>query len=371
LVDNCSIHLDRAVRRRSTQQSREAYREVHNEAGSRSPRARTRRIGRVGGLTAGLLLLAGVGCAGPLSVGDEASPPDGLPLAITPDTCGSVPDSDEDSISDTCETVLAAAFAPSLVVAPSTCDWDDTVSPSRLGGGYYYAVAPSVGGEGIRIAYMPAYYRDCGWFGPKCGIPGVDCAPHAGDSEAVMVDVEYDQDIGQWRTTGIFLSAHCFGSSSDGCRWYRGSRLRQFAWVAGVVRGAPIVWVSEGRHANYPTRTSCDRGHYWLDTCDRNRYAFRFPIRHTRQNVGSRAVPFGSSATELRVPRMAGTPDTGALRAGDASGCVDDLHATWNSEWTVRGAFECFWVAVPFRGWQLEGPGVTPYETYLTTIAGF
>jgi hypothetical protein len=38
---------------------------------------------------------------------------------------------------------------------------------------------------------------------------------------------------------------------------------------------------------------------------------------------------------------------------------------------TDAEAVECFWVDTPFRGWQGEGAGVTPYVRYLTEIAEF
>src|SRR5690606_3383380 len=140
-------------------------------------------------------------------------------------------------------------------------------------------------------AYLPAYYRDCGWAGAKCLLPFVNCAPHAGDSEFVVVDAVRRGD--RWVTAAVFLSAHCFGGSGADCRWYRGLEVERFAWADGVALGAPIVWVAEGRQANYPGRAACDRGHHRIDTCDANRLAYRYPIASTAQNIGSRARPVG------------------------------------------------------------------------------
>ena len=137
-------------------------------------------------------------------------------------------DGDRDGLDDRCELSLARAFAPALMVAPGGCDWDDGVSPARLGGGYYFGVQPVSDTGDIRIAYLPAYYRDCGWGGLKCWLPYVDCSPHAGDSEAIFVDVASTSD-GRWQTRALFLSAHCWGSGS--------SPMNKTSAVAATPRG--------------------------------------------------------------------------------------------------------------------------------------
>lgn len=129
------------------------------------------------------------------------------------------------------------------------------------------------------------------------------------------------------------------------------SRVGRFAWVDGVALGAPIVWVAEGRQANYPGRAACDRGHHRIDTCDANRLAYRYPIASTAQNIGSRARPVGGRG-----------------------GCVNARAAGWQSTRIDPAVVECLWDAdVAFRGWQPhELPGkATPYAVYLETIAAF
>ena len=245
------------------------------------------------------------------------------------------PDSDVDGMSDSCETSLAMLFAPILMQDRGDCMWSEDADPSRIAGGYHYAVQPA-GDRRVRLAYLPGYLRDCGWRGPKCLLPGVDCRPHAGDSEAIIVEAEFDRERDAWSPTAVFLSAHCFDGESDACRWHEGAELDDFDW-----RGAgPVVWVASGRHANYPSDDACDAGHYWLDDCGGDALAVAWPVMADR-NVGSAEAPIG----------------------GD--GCVS-LPEELDPSLVAAGAIECFWSERPFRGWQGDAhPGVTPYRRYL------
>jgi hypothetical protein len=253
-------------------------------------------------------------------------------------------DSDEDGLIDECEFDLARRFAPLLNASAEACNVVGRAESRRIGGGYLHAVAPDSQG-GARIAYLPAYFRDCGWEGVKCSIPGIDCAPHTGDSEILVVDVRRASGS-DWSITGVFLSAHCFGKSDASCRWYRGPQLKQFNPGSGPTQG-PTVWVSNGRNANYPTRRACDEGHWLIDTCSGERFSFVFPVqRHA--NLGSRSVPLLERGCTV-------------ARTVDPSG-----------ENTAAGAVECFWTDDSrFRGWQNSGVGVTPYSRYLGVIAGW
>ena len=245
-------------------------------------------------------------------------------------------DRDMDGLDDVCEDALADAFAPVLMQDPDDCAWTRVARNSAAGefegiaGGYAHAVQ-RVSTARVRLAYLPAYTVDCGWEGAKCILPGVDCDAHAGDSEAIVVEVEAAGD--EWRPVGVFLSAHCFDGAAKSCRWYRDDELAQFEWDGA----RPVVWVSSGRHANYPSEQACDRGHYRLDTCDADARANRFPV-DAAGNIGSAARPECRSA---------------AISARDDA------------------SVECFWSGVPFRGWQADVPGVTSYLRYLDEIAGF
>lgn len=260
-------------------------------------------------------------------------------------------DRDRDGVDDDCEMALAAAFAPLLVSDPGECNWDGGVNGGRLGGEYLFAVQRDVDRGRMRIAYLPAYYLDCGWSAPVCGVTPWLCDPHVGDSEAMVVQVAYDSTTRRWATDALFLSAHCHGRSNRNCRWYGAEDLARFQWVDARPRGAPVVWVASGKHGNYPSREACDRGHWFYDSCDANVARRRFPILSERQNIGSRRRPF-----------MGRHP----------SGCVAVADLGGTSELPDPAARECPWRPdVRFRGWQRSGGGSTSYARYLREEARF
>jgi hypothetical protein len=256
-------------------------------------------------------------------------------------------DSDRDQLSDTCELAFAQAFAPDLIVARSACNWDGSVNGGRIGGGYYFGMR-RVDTATIRIAYLPAYYEDCGWKGMKCHQPFIPCDRHAGDSEFIVLDVVHVADD-VWQTRRIFLSSHCFDKLDAACRWYEGNDLNRFEW-RGARYGAPAVWVADGKGAHYPSRADCDRAHLFYDTCDQNDAKYEYPIAFSRQNIGSASHP-----------------------AGDDRGCVSWDWTGVISKRVVAGTYECFWDPRSlFRGWQRPASGgSTPYHKYLTEVAGF
>lgn len=266
-------------------------------------------------------------------------------IAVAPQPClDEVPDGDGDGLSDACEFALATAFAPRLLLHDTRCTLPAAGSGGHIAGGYFHAAQPARGM--VRLVYMPAYYRDCGWRSAWCIL--IDCSGHAGDSEVIVVDVRRSVN-GGWITDAIFLSAHCYGKSEEDCRWYRGEELDVFEWVGGIERGAPMVWVSDGRNANYPSRARCDQGHFGLDGCDRDPMRFRFPIAAER-NIGSRAVPI--------------------LDGDHAAGCVSGRFIEPDDRMVVsHDALECFWDASsPFGGWQGGDAGETAYGRYLDEL---
>ena len=248
-------------------------------------------------------------------------------------------DSDGDGLSDACEAALLRRFAPTLVASPRACNWD-AVS-GRLRGGYLVGARPIEGG--IRLAYLPAYLEDCGWSGRKCWLrPRGGCEPHKGDSEAVFIDLVEDAAAHDWHPRRVFLSAHCFSRSDGRCRWFDREELQWFG-------SATVIWVAEGKNANYPSRDACESGHWGFDTCDRNDRRFRFPVQSPRQNIGSFERPF---------PHRQGR-----------SGCIARpelvppayLHGT-----------ECLWIDEAFGGWSDRvGKTSTGYRRYLEDVAGF
>lgn len=124
-----------------------------------------------------------------------------------------------------------------------------------------------------------------------------------------------------------------------------GEPARPFSWVDGTVRGAPIIWVADGKHGNYSTREDCDLGGLaGSDTCERNDRLYRFPVRFPQQNIWSRAVP--------QEP------------------CVEA--SLWGSTRVAAGARECFWPQQKFYGWQvLNLVGSTAYSDILAQYAGW
>ena len=270
-------------------------------------------------------------------------------------------DPDGDTMDNRCEDALAAAFAPGLEVARD-CNYDTSPGVDRQGGEYYYGVQPYHDGSAtvVRIAYLPAYYWDCG--SPSQGpwpLPdvcrGCFADGHDGDSEFFIVDVQFNAATRRWLTRQIFLSAHCGTPTGQYCLWYRdptaptlvlpGVPAQPFSWVDGTVRGAPIIWVADGKHGNYSSRADCDLGGLaGSDSCAENDRFYRFPVRFPQQNIWSRAVP--------------------------QEACVGA--SLWGSTRVAAGATECFWPRQTFYGWQgLELTGSTAYSDILEQYAGW
>ncbi|MEJ7758146.1 MAG: hypothetical protein WKF55_01005 [Gemmatimonadaceae bacterium] len=178
------------------------------------------------------------------------------------------------------------------------------------------------------------------------------CEGHAGDSEFIIVELDFDHNAKKWDVRGIFLSAHCLGNSDGRCKWYRGTGLQQFEWIESPEGfNTPVVWIARGSHAAYPTRASCDSGFWLFDTCDGNRLRIRFPVRTKLQNIGSRSNPF----------------------MGETD-CVAPGRGGWRSALADSTLKECFWMPnKPFRGWQRSRAGTapTPYDRHLREAASF
>ena len=294
----------------------------------------------------GLVTLTFAGCGGPPNV-HRGAPAPAAERSLEVRCGAGEPDEDVDGLPDACELAFAQGFAPFFSVRAAGCNWDESVSPPRLGGEYLFLVEP-LAADRVRIGYLPAYYRDCGWQGPKCWLPVIDCSPHAGDSEIMFIDLRQGQQPGRWAVEAIFLSAHCFGRGED-CRWYRDADLDAFAWAPERPH-APVIWIAEGRQAAYPSRTACDAGHWSIDSCDRHDALYRYPVAGLTKNVGSRERP-----------------------RGGPGGCLTPAEAGSRSALPLPGAEECFWQPdAPFRGWlgQDGAGGATPYDRYLTEIGG-
>lgn len=260
-------------------------------------------------------------------------------------------DVDGDGLDDNCEIALAQAFSPGMMVYPGECAWDGGLD--RIGGEYYYGVKRMQTSDNrIRIVYLPAYYRDCGF------------GSHTGDSEFIAVDVAYlpgsnFQDT--WQFLGAYLSAHCGADvlsqpSDPDCRFWDHAYWGLADYVNGIQRGAPMVWVARGKHANYYSRAKCESG--WagvvnVDRCPGYGYAMRrFPIVYRWQNIDF--------------------PESGAYRM---------VKPRWGSTLPNPNAEETFAetrcdqvTCYKFNGWLIptsSGDGSTPYWRILRFWLGW
>lgn len=112
------------------------------------------------------------------------------------------------------------------------------------------------------------------------------------------------------------------------------------------------MWVAEGKHANYRSKSECDEGGQDVppfggtDTCDFNDTFQRFPITLVQQNIGTRGTP----ARDCTLPLS-------------------------NSQKVDRIYAECLW-SVPtgyeFNGWQTNvDKGSTAYGEHLRNYGKF
>ena len=230
---------------------------------------------------------------------------------------------------DGCEYRIAHAFAPSLLfLTSSTCAQGEPYWAAK-----YFANAGIV-----RIAYMPAYYRDCGHPNISPSIFG-----HAGDAEFIWVEVSYNVVTRHWQFDSMWLSAH-FGESYPVLEQLGGFDIDRSAQVSAgatgfhsVYRSHPEIWVASSKHANYNSVESCRQPIPlildWRDICgNAPYYPIRFPVTESN-NVGSRFVG------TLCVPSR-------------------DIYAG-------NGVYECFYQNLGFRGWQPNSTSETGYYDHL------
>lgn len=254
-------------------------------------------------------------------------------------------DSDQDGLDDWCENKLASKFRPELksysfddvrgepyfVVQPA---WVAGYSPSQFPG------VPVTTSNPIRIGYLLAYYED---FGDASAPFGGE--PHIGDSEFIFVDVYYDGSDKHWKVQAAIGSAH-WGAPTDGTEW-------AFFNIEfpDKYQGYPRFWVSEGKHANYVTRSRCNNAAFLQDDCPSPITTWRVGTS-SGWNIGSRThpaadVPFGSF--------------------GNRYTCVRSRNDLWRNLGILPGT-ECFWdESVFFAGWR-SVPGVTGYATILNAF---
>jgi len=247
-----------------------------------------------------------------------------LGASVTPDVCyanrnPAIVDVDKDWLDDRCELELARGFAPT---------WDMSINDGCPGGEPLWAAkyhnVPGV----VRIAYLPAYYDDCGGTRPY---------DHRGDSEFVMVQVIFNFSTRHWEFQTMWMSAHYSGGINDRSRWL----TPQQTTFTRRYLAHPYVLVAERKHSNYPNASECGDGITNPDDCTPSWGAlpWRMPVNPAR-NLGSRFV--------ARVP------------------CIASYGAMANS-----GRSECFYSEDrKFCGWHLTST-TCPTSYYYFLMSGY
>ncbi|HWL39899.1 MAG TPA: hypothetical protein VNO75_06640 [Gemmatimonadaceae bacterium] len=255
-------------------------------------------------------------------------------------------DGDRDGIDDQCEAELAKEFSPQLVFMFLDCD------PRRAP--YFaarYANTSAFGGV-IVIFYALSYVYDCG---PPFTCPNSDpmgwCDTHRGDSEFLILEVgRYSDPARPWALKYATLSAH-WGASGDNTAGYAAQNLEDAIGSPGF--GAPRIWVSKGKHANYRSQIVCNSSGFWnTDDCGQPNGLFTEVFADTDttalRNLGNRSFPFRGG---LHNP----VPDRGSLGATPTP---------------PNGHVEWFWenpTTLGFCGWSYyqSGPCSTRYSKSL------
>ncbi|MDZ4258967.1 MAG: hypothetical protein U0974_10230 [Gemmatimonadales bacterium] len=265
---------------------------------------------------------------------DPAAP--GIYLAglnNTPSVCfdPGQPDSDGDGFSNHCEIQLAIAFSPLL----SFYSYDQVDRETR------WFANPMDNGL-VRLGYLLGYYYDVGnttsvrstcttsltlppfeFFFWLFGADVESCQGHAGDSEFVLLDVRYDWDSQHWVLDNAILSTHGSGRilTTTG-----GQYPPQFTYPEKK-GGYPQIWVSNGKHANYESKSACDNGgSFNSDDCGGSRVLARANVMASGGNIGNHDVHLIDGVTCIN-------PEHPAILFG--SGC----------------GMEYYFTDVPFRGW--------------------
>jgi hypothetical protein len=237
-------------------------------------------------------------------------------------------DLDGDGVGDYCEIWLATGFAPELYYAHT----DDVRGEPR------WAIRKvSVEPASVEIAYLLSYYLDRGSHELLCQTtlpPPIyphPCAGHYGDSEAILLFVEYDYASQHWVLKRARLSQHgnlnSFGAGPKGYP-------AQFVYP-GQRGGYPRVFVAVGKHANYASDWACDNGaHLDYDECN--------------------------SDTTARVAVTA-NGDVGSSMYHRLD-CVLSANPLYS-----MNPPECYWTGARFGGWQSGAqPSADPYGPLLT-----
>lgn len=249
-----------------------------------------------------------------------------LGSGVTPDLCvgGGQSDNDGDGLSTFCENSIAAAFAPELRYA-----WGDEVGREP-----YWAARPASSSDAhtVTIAYLISYYLDTGSTAWGCSLPWAaqECAGHNGDSEAIILQVYYDDVSENWVLGRATYSQHLtYGVFKQGMNGYPAALT--YPMRAGAY---PRSYVAVGKHANYQSVSACNAGALGAtDDCNHVDTSERIYV--------SGGYNVGSSASRLI----------------DCVPSRDPSYIYYGS-----GRQECDWSSNEFRGWIPTSIGGTAAE---------
>jgi hypothetical protein len=233
-------------------------------------------------------------------------------------------DLDQDGMSDYCEKVLIAAFAPAIRYANT----DDVQRES------YWAARQLPDGK-VRLFYAIGYYIDLGVISSKLtlcvlGLQGDKCYPHHGDSEHVVLDTYFNPSTGHWLVDHAWYSHH--GSYNEFGKLP--SKPYPLALSYPVKKGGyPLAWVARSKHANYPSQSACNAG-------------------GGGGSLGSFFFPFDDCTGNNSVVRL----DALGNRNLGSNGhrlidCVSSVNPFYQDPPHPQ---ECFWSASKFYGWDID-----------------
>ena len=240
-------------------------------------------------------------------------------------------DADQDGLDDSCEYLLAKAFAPVLVTG--------TLEDSAARRSYWAVRRDPHGRVGVRIFYALSYFRDTGESVIGSGFLG-----HFGDSEFIALDIAWQQGS-TWVLTQAYLSAH-FATSNDVSSWHQASDLE----YQDEVNGAPQLYVSLFKHANYASAAGCKALPQTFDKCPSFQDCIVVPPSFPDDPglTDPFCTPAGTpEETEVLYERNLGTLSSRLVDREDAdangNSCSGNS-SVCRSEW--------YWSNVRFCGWQ-------------------
>ena len=349
--------------------------------------------------------------------------PQPIPTPDLPEACpsGNPNDCDGDGLSEDTEHYLASSYAPYLVPDEDEDQLPIHHSQGQDPFGVFWQVSPAVleGRKGVWITYVFAYtsdngahdfdidfvdcamclagtaidYCDCSWKNPWCCLAKVITFPigasialnttgpactaieigidrlsdfgvnyntmhllsfHPGDNEGFRVFVEELSD--GWRLTHINWKRHHEGFDYEG-------HLQTVAEAEAdgleFEDTHPVLYVSEDKHAMYPSHDACEG--YEMHLSEKLRDECRISFEHcsghpiyNRQNpIKTMILKELNVGEEIRVQRMTSGPKPVTFHLFEDMGPVFPGENVWE---TREGTYFCgsLWIDSP--GWIEPGP---------------